>query len=74
MRNLWDNWPELQKTQFGTTYIQTPDEKWGTYFSIWRRAIQENKKTPCPCPMPFGHIMFEGKTAPVADNKQMELF
>ena len=74
MRNLWDIWPELTVKQNGTTYIQTPDEKWAAYLSIWRRSFKENLKTTCPCPMPFGHVMFEGKTAPVADNKQMELF
>jgi hypothetical protein len=75
MKQLWDIWPE--RTHYNpdtkTNYIQTPDEKWGAYFSIWRRAMIEDRNTTCPCPIPFGHLMFK-KAVPKKDQKQMELF
>lgn len=76
MKNLWDVWPEATVKKNGTVYIQTPDEKWFTYLSIWRRSFDENLKTTCPCPLPEGHVTFEGKNVHRnrPDQKQMELF
>lgn len=77
MKQIWDIWPELTvyNEDTRTTYIQTPDEKWADYFSIWRRAIREDVDTTCPCPMPHGHLMFDKiKAPPKPDQKQMELF
>jgi hypothetical protein len=75
IKQLWDCWPELTIYNMDTkmTYIQTPDEKWTDYFSIWRRAIQEDRNTKCPSPMPFGHVMFDKiKAPPKPDQKQTE--
>ena len=77
MKNLWDVWPEVTVKQNGTVYIQTPDDKWFAYLSIWRRSFEEGGlKTTCPCPMPFGHVMFEGKNVHRnrPESKQKELF
>ncbi len=76
MKQIWELWPELTFTaETGTTYIQTPDEKWADYFSIWRRAIREDVDTTCPCPMPQGHLMFDNvKAEPKKEQKQRELF
>jgi hypothetical protein len=72
---LWDLWPELTvyNEDTRTAYIQTPDEKWTTYFSIWRRAMIEDRNTKCPSPMPFGHMMFDKVKAPPKTDKQTEL-
>lgn len=75
MKQIWDIWPELRVTnEEGTTYIQTPDEKWFTYLAIWIRALEEDNRT-CPCPMPHGHIMFDNvKAPPKKSQTQTELF
>jgi hypothetical protein len=72
-KQIWDIWPELTVEKNGTTYIQTPDEKWSHYLSTWRRAIREGYST-CPCPMPHGHLMFDKIKPPKKDQKQQELF
>jgi hypothetical protein len=76
-KQLWDLWPELTiyNPDTRTTYIATPDEKWCNYFPIWRRAINEDRKTTCPAPMPESHLMFKNvKAPPPKTQKQMELF
>jgi hypothetical protein len=75
-KQIWDIWPEPRVTnEAGTTYIKTPDDKWFIYLGIWVRSLQENTDTKCPCPMPFGHIMFDNvKAPPPKTQNQMELF
>lgn len=61
-RRIWDTWdgkrairearPGLKKEEF----IATTDEQWSTRFQIWKNHLDDG----CPCPMPAGHIMFDG--------------
>ena len=39
----------------GVHFIECPRKYWSLFLNIWK------KDQTCPCPMPKGHIMFNGK-------------
>lgn len=62
---IWTTWDgkvtERTWDKSGARYIQTTNKDWSVRLDVWRKAIENDDHTDCPCPMPYGHIMFNGK-------------
>lgn len=56
---IWELWGGRTVTRNGETYIATTDAQWASRLKIWRAHLDDG----CPCPMPEGHLMFDGVTA-----------
>ena len=41
-------------------YIETTGKDWLFRLKIWKNEYCADRDTTCPCPMPFGHTMFNG--------------
>uniref|UniRef100_A0A6M3LPR7 Uncharacterized protein n=1 Tax=viral metagenome TaxID=1070528 RepID=A0A6M3LPR7_9ZZZZ len=64
----YNNWEgRTVKNHYGETYIETKDSEWSHRLQTWKDCLRGgNGKTECPCPMPYGHLMF-GKRAGLSD-------
>ena len=60
---LWDLWTGKKCINVRTKelYIETNDKCWQTRLKIWKYEYFNNNEN-CPCPMPEGHIMFNGNS------------
>ena len=62
-RNIWDTWNGKRVATKGRPgykaeqFIATTDAQWAIRLRIWKNNLDNG----CPCPMPKGHIMFNGK-------------
>jgi hypothetical protein len=56
----WELWTGkvVVNPQSKELYIQTPDSEWQYRLRIWKEAVHM-KMDDCPCPMPWGHLMFD---------------
>lgn len=56
----------VRNVETGGLFIQTPDNLWAKRLSEWRKAFKEcggdESKCLVPCPMPWGHVMFNGRS------------
>ena len=65
-RHVWENWDGKRVETVGRArreeYIATTSNQWDFRLLLWKRYLQDEDAydTPCPCPMPEGHLMFNG--------------
>ena len=61
---LFWNGRRAKNNRTGEIYIATKPAEWNLRLTMWEQSLQDGADD-CPCPMPEGHIMFEGGSSEV---------